>query len=318
VTFPWTEPDVTRLQLPFTRDQASNLYTSAGSATAAITFAASPRAGSTVLAAVANTSGTPVLTDNGAAPTVFTVDVSNRNATYNIHIFRASGITLPAAGGAYQINVTSGGSTFAAGAVSYVAPFGALLGSDLQNVTGTAPHGTAKGMLVFAAFSDSNPASHTVALAGPVFTPQFTSPAGGSNLGAFGAADFLGYSAPAAQACTWTLGASSSWEAAVAGYLPAQVIGANAETSGTLTADGGVRVKEGPNAKQGTATLSSGAVVVSNTSVTATSRIFLTAQDNSTTGALRVSARTAGTSFTITSSSGTDSGAVAFQIFEPG
>jgi hypothetical protein len=83
-------------------------------------------------------------------------------------------------------------------------------------------------------------------------------------------------------------------------------------------AGAGLRVKEGSNAKQGTATLSGGTVVVSNTSVTASSRIVLTAQDNNSVGALRVSARTAGTSFTVTSSSGTDSGVVAYEIFEPG
>ncbi|OHD21349.1 MAG: hypothetical protein A2Y38_16575 [Spirochaetes bacterium GWB1_59_5] len=80
----------------------------------------------------------------------------------------------------------------------------------------------------------------------------------------------------------------------------------------------GHRVKEGSNAKQGTATLSGGSVVVSNTSVTANSRIFLTGQvDGGTPGWLRVSARTAGASFTITSSSGTDASTVAYEIFEP-
>lgn len=79
----------------------------------------------------------------------------------------------------------------------------------------------------------------------------------------------------------------------------------------------GLRIKEGSNAKQGIATLSAGTVTVSNTSITATSRVFLTAQDNSTTGALRVSARTAGTSFAITSSNAGDSGVVAYEIFEP-
>lgn len=67
----------------------------------------------------------------------------------------------------------------------------------------------------------------------------------------------------------------------------------------------------------GVATLSSGAVVVATTSVTSVSRITLTAQDNSSTGALRVSARTAGTSFTITSSNAGDSGVVAWEIREP-
>jgi hypothetical protein len=91
-------------------------------------------------------------------------------------------------------------------------------------------------------------------------------------------------------------------------------------TTGNLavdTAGYGLQVKEGSNAKQGTATLSSGAVTVSDTSVTANSRIFLTAQDNNSTGALRVSTRTAGTSFTITSSNGSDSGVVGYEIFEP-
>lgn len=84
------------------------------------------------------------------------------------------------------------------------------------------------------------------------------------------------------------------------------------------TAGTGLRVKEGSNAKQGTAALAGGAAVVANTSVTATSRIFLTSQaDGGTPGWLRVSARTAGTSFTITSSSGTDTSTVAYQIFEP-
>ena len=81
----------------------------------------------------------------------------------------------------------------------------------------------------------------------------------------------------------------------------------------------GVQVKEGSNCKQGTAALSAGSVVVSNTSVTASSRILLTSNaDGGTPGWLRVSARTAGTSFTITSSSGTDTSTVAYQIFEPG
>ena len=79
----------------------------------------------------------------------------------------------------------------------------------------------------------------------------------------------------------------------------------------------GLRVKEGSGGKQGTILLSAGTAVVTNSNVTAASRIFLTAQDNLSTGALRVSARTAGTSFTITSSNAADSGVVAWEIFEP-
>lgn len=84
------------------------------------------------------------------------------------------------------------------------------------------------------------------------------------------------------------------------------------------TVGSGLRVKEGSNAKQGTATLVAGSSVVANTSVTATSRILLTSNaDGGTPGFLRVSARSAGVSFTITSSSGTDTSTVAYQIFEP-
>lgn len=83
-------------------------------------------------------------------------------------------------------------------------------------------------------------------------------------------------------------------------------------------AGSGLRVKEGSNAKQGTATLVGGTVTVSNTSVTANSRIFLTSQsDGGTPGFVRVSARSAGTNFTITSSSGTDTSVIAYEIFEP-
>jgi hypothetical protein len=80
----------------------------------------------------------------------------------------------------------------------------------------------------------------------------------------------------------------------------------------------GIRIAEGTNAKMGTATLVTGTVTVSNTSVTANSRIFLTAQNTGgTPGALRVSARTPGTSFTITSTSGSDTSLVAYEIKEP-
>ncbi len=83
------------------------------------------------------------------------------------------------------------------------------------------------------------------------------------------------------------------------------------------TAGTGLQVKEGSNAKQGTATLSGGTVTVSDTSVTANSRIYLTAQDNNTTGSLRVSTRMAGSSFTITSNNAGDNGVVAYEIVEP-
>lgn len=100
-----------------------------------------------------------------------------------------------------------------------------------------------------------------------------------------------------------------------------------ATADGQLTLDGdlianiagkGLKVKEGSNAKMGTATLVAGTVVVSTTAVSATSRILLTGQNSSGThGELTISARTAGTSFTITSANGADTRAVAWMIVEP-
>lgn len=82
----------------------------------------------------------------------------------------------------------------------------------------------------------------------------------------------------------------------------------------------GIKVAEGSNAKQGTATLNgTTAVVVSNTSVTANSRIFLTIQSpGGTPASPYVSARTAGTSFSIKSTGASDTSTVAYFITEPG
>lgn len=72
-----------------------------------------------------------------------------------------------------------------------------------------------------------------------------------------------------------------------------------------------------PKTTSGVVTLSAGTATVSYPTVTANSRILLTAQDNNSTGSLRVSARTAGTSFTITSTNSADSGVVAYEVTEP-
>jgi hypothetical protein len=86
------------------------------------------------------------------------------------------------------------------------------------------------------------------------------------------------------------------------------------------TAGYGVQIKEGSNAKQGTLTLNgTTAVVVSNTSVTANSRIFLTIQSpGGTVGSPYVSARTAGTSFSVKSTAAGDTSTCAYFITEPG
>lgn len=79
----------------------------------------------------------------------------------------------------------------------------------------------------------------------------------------------------------------------------------------------GLFVKEGTNATMGASVLVAGTVVVSTTKVTANSRIMLTNNTlGGTAGFLRVSARTAGTSFTILSSNGADTSTIAWIILE--
>lgn len=77
-------------------------------------------------------------------------------------------------------------------------------------------------------------------------------------------------------------------------------------------------VATGAAAVAGRATLVAGTVTVNTTAVTANSIVLLTAQTTGAApGTLRVSARTAGTSFTITSTSGTDTSVVGWAIVEP-
>lgn len=85
-----------------------------------------------------------------------------------------------------------------------------------------------------------------------------------------------------------------------------------------IVGGGGLMVAEGENSTMGKVTLTAGAATVATDEVTADSRIFLTSQsDGGTPGFVRISARTAGTSFTITSSSGTDTSAIAWFLVEP-
>ncbi len=83
----------------------------------------------------------------------------------------------------------------------------------------------------------------------------------------------------------------------------------------------GFRTREGANAKQGVAVLVAGTATIANTSITATSRIFLTGQNLGTVAApsaYGVSARNPGASFTILARQNTDTSTIAYEIFEPG
>lgn len=79
-----------------------------------------------------------------------------------------------------------------------------------------------------------------------------------------------------------------------------------------------LKLEDGTNKSMGVATLAAGTVTVANTRVQANSRILLTGQNSSGThGELTVSARVAGTSFTITSSNAADTREIAWLILEP-
>lgn len=94
-------------------------------------------------------------------------------------------------------------------------------------------------------------------------------------------------------------------------------------TEGDLVCDvagGGLVLREGANACSGIATLVAGTVTVNTNQVTATSRVQLTVQSLGTVTtpkAVGVTARVAGTSFTITSADNTDTSVVAWTIIEP-
>ncbi|NUP38962.1 MAG: hypothetical protein HOY76_18585 [Streptomyces sp.] len=90
-------------------------------------------------------------------------------------------------------------------------------------------------------------------------------------------------------------------------------------TEGNLVADvagKGLVIREGSNARMGQATLAAGTVTVANTSVTANTRPFLSRMAaGGTLGQLSVTV-SAGVSFTITSSSGTETSTVNWLLIE--
>jgi len=123
-------------------------------------------------------------------------------------------------------------------------------------------------------------------------------------------------------------------EDSLAGYPPRLLIDANGQVAiGTdspgykldvrgdiavNTVGSGLKVKEGTNGKMGVATLNAGSVTVITTAVAATSRILLTIQSpGGTVGSVYVASRTAGVSFVIQSTSGSDSSVVMWLIFDP-
>lgn len=83
-------------------------------------------------------------------------------------------------------------------------------------------------------------------------------------------------------------------------------------------AGSGLRIKEGSNARMGTATLNgTTGVTVSNTSVGANTRIWLTGVGATNAGILSIGTITAGTSFVILSSNASDTRTCHWLLVEP-
>jgi hypothetical protein len=114
--------------------------------------------------------------------------------------------------------------------------------------------------------------------------------------------------------------------------VPNSIFATGTSTFGIVRATSSVKTEQlelrgilthAKNASLGTCTLVSGACVVTNNRVTATSTIFVTAQNvGGTPGDVRVSARTSGTSFTISSYEAgvvqtLDTSIIGWMIIEP-
>lgn len=126
-----------------------------------------------------------------------------------------------------------------------------------------------------------------------------------------------------ASASTITTGITLDITAPIAGTNATITNNFAIRSSGNLclsTIGNGLYIKEGSNATMGTGTLSAGTLVISNTKVTANSRIFLTDTGGgvlANIGALYISARSAGTSFTVSSSNALDTSTFSWIIIEP-
>lgn len=160
-------------------------------------------------------------------------------------------------------------------------------------------------------------------LASPTFTGTITTPLTASRAVVTGAAGVLAAATTTAAEIGFVNGVTSAIQTQLNAKAPLAAPtftgDVNSSTGNVLisTIGKGLQVKTGTNAKIGTAVLVAGTVTVTNTSVTANSRIFLTSQvDGGTVGFLRITAKTAATSFVITSSSLLDTSTVVWMIVE--
>ena len=219
------------------------------------------------------------------------------------------GATTPAAGSFTTLAASTGYNGVVGGVTPAAGSFTALLASTGYNgpVGGVTP--AAGAFTTLAASTGYNGVVGGVTPAAGTFTAL------AATTGYNGA---VGGVTPAAGSFT-TLAASTGYNGPVGGVTPAAgaftTIGAT-DTVTVSTAGKSLAVKEGSNAKMGTATLNgSGWVTVSTTACGATSRVFVSGQ--TTTGACYVKSRVNDTSFSIYSTDASDAGDAAWLIVDP-
>jgi hypothetical protein len=212
------------------RGQVSTIGTVGAATSVTTSWGTNPVAGQTVICflqyngAQANLS----VADNGVTASTFTIDAVKASGSPDIYILRANNITLPASG-SYSVTATytaSGAGTASIGGAAY---WGVSPGAPYATNTGTnagsasVSSGTVTpavgGSLFFAAFTDHSSLNpETITLTNASLTEQFTV-TNGSSYWACGCADGIP-AGTSAQAGTWTLGDSTSWNAAIAVYSP--------------------------------------------------------------------------------------------------
>jgi hypothetical protein len=217
--------------MAITRGQVSTLGVVGSGTTASTSWGTNPVAGSKVLVAVQinDVSSVLTVTDNGATPRTFTLDATaNGNGSITpVYIYRADNITLPGAG-SYAVTVSTSGVAHGiqAGGVEYKGvKAGGPTATNSNNVTtGNVSVTTnnvtpsAAGALYFSTFFDNtglNP--ETITLTGSGFIEQFTQVNGASNW-AGGVADKIDAGGPTSTGCSWTIGDSTTWNAAIVVY----------------------------------------------------------------------------------------------------
>ncbi|HEV3269396.1 MAG TPA: hypothetical protein VGZ69_01965 [Candidatus Rhabdochlamydia sp.] len=185
--------------------------------------------------------------------------------------------------------------------------------------------------------SSATNASNTIHLAarGTALAP--TANQSGDTIGIWGARGYTGTGFSATSQASILMLANETWTTSANGTAIAfhitpnttivqeervRILNTSASVSGVAASDlgAGFLIKEGSNARMGLAQLVSGNATIANTTITANTRIFLTNNDQdalSIISFMRVTGRTPGVSFSISSGITGDVSQVAWLLIEP-